>query len=196
MSMEWSQAQREAAAERAREFWSTPEGKKSRSRNIRKGLRAALQDPIKRANLVAAVKRGAVTRTTPIDERFWSRVNKNGPKQPHMKTRCWLWEGLKQTIKQRRVAHRIYGLIGAGPGGKAHNLLVHRYAFDLQVGGLDPNLQVQHKCDVALCVRGSHLKQGTARARAARDRLPKSNSADMRKRDRPRGRNRTISGKP
>jgi len=35
-------------------------------------------------------------------DRFWKRVDKNGPKQLHMKTRCWVWIG----APTKRVAHR------------------------------------------------------------------------------------------
>lgn len=168
-----SDAQRAAVSAALKKAWADPTRRAMRTKNIRKSVREAMKDPDKRANLVAAVKRGGVTRTTPMQERFWSYVDKNGPKQPHMKTRCWLWLGTKQTIAQRRVDHRIYGLI-AKPGKYGGNMLVHRYAFKLQVGPLRKKRQVQHKCDVALCVRGSHLKQGTQQ----------ENSDDMRKRGR------------
>lgn len=158
----WTQAQRDAAALRARKFWSDPKRKIARVKNITNGVRKAMKDPAKRANLIAAVKRGGITRTTPIEERFWPKVNKKGSKQPHMKTCCWLWEGTKQSLKQRGVTHRIYGILAKG-GKYGSNQLAHRYAYQLQVGRLIEGRQVQHKCDVALCVRGSHLKQGTRR---------------------------------
>ena len=28
-----------------------------------------------------------------IEERFWKKVDKNGPTLPHMETECWLWTG-------------------------------------------------------------------------------------------------------
>lgn len=28
-----------------------------------------------------------------LEERFWSKVNKNGSMQPHMTTQCWEWMG-------------------------------------------------------------------------------------------------------
>jgi hypothetical protein len=157
----WTKAQREAAAERARKAWRDPKRKAARVKNIRSGVRKAMKDPVKRANLVAAVKRGGVTRTTSIEERFWSNVDKNGPTQTHMKTRCWLWTGPKQSLSIREVEHRVYGYIHKEGGKRAGQMLVHRYAYQLQHGELEDDLQVQHKCDVALCVRGSHLKQGT-----------------------------------
>ncbi len=135
-----------------------------------------MKDPEKRARHLAAVRRGGETRTTPIEERFWANVDKRGPRQPHMKTRCWLWVGQKQPLSVRGVEHRVYGLISKG-GKYGGAMLAHRYAYQLQVGSPGKR-QVQHRCDVALCVRGSHLKTGT----------PAENNADMVKRDRKRGR--------
>lgn len=187
MSMEWSQEQRDAAAERVRIYWSDPKRKRERIKNIGKGVRKALKDPVKRSNLIAAVKRGGITRTTSMKERFWEDVDKDHgwPREKHMPTNCWLWIGPKQTIKQRRVPHRVYGLIHKG-GKHGNKMLVHRYAYQLQVGPLIKGQQVRHLCDSPLCVRGSHLEQGT----------PQDNSNDMKKRDRPRGRYRTTSAKP
>lgn len=181
----WTQEAREAAAARARAYWSDPERKRRRVKNIRKGVRAAMKDPAKRARLVAAVKRGGVTRTTPIEVRFWRDVDKRGPRQGHMKTRCWVWVGQKQSLSVRKVEHRVYGIISKG-GKYGGSMLAHRYAYQLQVGPLVRGLQVQHRCDNPLCVRGSHLKQGTAQ----------DNSDDMVRRDRPRGQYRTTRGAP
>lgn len=155
----WTDEQRAAAAERARKFWSDPARKAARTKNIRKAVRKAMKDPEKRANLVAAVKRGGVTRTTPIEERFWANVNKDGPTQEHMKTCCWLWTGPKQHISVRNVEHRTYGLIHKG-GKYGSQMLVHRYSYELHKGKPGKK-QVQHRCNVALCVRPGHLKLGT-----------------------------------
>jgi HNH endonuclease len=162
--------------------WRDPVKRAKRIAAIARGVRKALKDPEKRARHLEAVQRGGVTRTTPIEERFWRSVDKRGPRQGHMKTRCWVWTGTKQPLKQRKVEHRIYGLIAKG--GDNGNMLVHRYAYRLQVGELVAGLQVQHRCDNPLCVRGSHLKQG---AQA-------DNSRDMVERDRPRGWYRTTNG--
>lgn len=127
-----------------------------------------MKDPIKRANLVAAVKRGGVTRTTPMEERFWANVDKNGPKKPHMKTRCWIWKGSKQSLSARKVEHRVYGFIHKG-GKYGGSMPVHRYSYELHKGKLGKK-QAQHRCDTSLCVRPSHLKRG----------LPQENSDDAR----------------
>lgn len=143
-----------------------------------RGVRKALKDPTVRAKHKAAVQRGGVTRTTPIEERFWASVDKNGPKQPHMKTRCWVWVGSKQTLKQRGSEDRIYGLITKG-GKYGGSMLAHRFSYELHKGKdrLRKKRQVQHRCDVPLCVRPTHLKRGK----------PQDNSNDMKKRNRPRG---------
>lgn len=165
--------------------WRDPVKRAKRIAAIRAGVRKALKDPEKRARHLEAVQRGGVTRTTPIEVRFWRDVDKRGPRQDHMKTRCWVWVGPKQPLSVRKVEHRVYGIIAKG-GKYGGSMLAHRYAYQLQVGPLVRGQQVQHRCDNPLCVRGSHLKQGTAQ----------DNSDDMMRRDRPRGQYRTTRGVP
>ena len=93
--------------------------------------------------------------------RFWSKVNKNGPTQPHMTTPCWLWAG--QLLKDG------YGMF---PVGK-QNLLAHRYSFFLAHGKFASPMTL-HKCDVRSCIRPDHLYSGTQ----------KQNVEDMLKRGR------------
>jgi len=94
----------------------------------------------------------------PIPTRFWSKVNKLGPKQPHMSSRCWLWTGAR-TGKQG--TNLLYGHMNVG--NRKYKKATHLAIF-LRTGqwpAPKPN-QVRHKCDVPLCVRWSHLAQGTA----------------------------------
>lgn len=107
---------------------------------------------------------GKSTRT--LEERFWEKVNKKGPKQPHMKTRCWAWTaGLD--------AHG-YGQINAG----GHRIWkAHRTSWLLQKG--DPGeFRVCHKCDNPACVRLSHLYLGT-QLQNMRDKLRRGRGGTM-----------------
>ena len=141
-------------------MWSSYDRKQRTARGtaISQGIKAAFKrDPAARDRLIAAVKRGGKTRTRPLAERFWEKVDKSGPKQPHMRTNCWLWTGC---TLPGRAANRTYGQIAKGGkyGGCA---IAHRVAWELEHGKPGKKF-VLHKCDTPLCVRASHLKLGTA----------------------------------
>src|SRR5690348_13985474 len=93
-------------------------------------------------------------RTTPIEQRFWAKVNKDGPPPAHCPELgpCWLWTA--------STAGKGYGQFGLGRRG-AGIAMAHRFSWELHNGAIPEGLAVLHKCDTPLCVRPDHLRIGT-----------------------------------
>ena len=98
--------------------------------------------------------------TDTLAARFWKKVDKNGPRQLHMKTKCWVWTG---------ALRNGYGALGSG----SKTEYAHRISMKLATGR-DPGPCARHRCDHRPCVRPSHLQNGTK----------KLNSEDMVRRGR------------
>jgi len=84
-------------------------------------------------------------------ERFWNRVDKNGPESPFVAGPCWTWTGL--------LTERGYGRAQFdGRVCKAHQI-----SFRLAGQTVPDGLELMHLCHNAACVNPAHLKPGTHR---------------------------------
>lgn len=93
---------------------------------------------------------------TEVVERFWSKVNKEGPVHPTLGTKCWEW-----------TASLTRGGYGQFFPKKFVNRQAHRFSYELVHGPIgDVKKLVMHRCDNKKCVNPGHLILGNHRENA------------------------------
>lgn len=104
-------------------------------------------------------------RVPTLEDRFWERVDKNGPVMRPELGPCWIWIGA--------INHGGYGDFYESAGKKTAasiHMLAHAYSWELANGRAKRDgFYICHHCDHPRCVRPEHLFEGTA----------KDNSQDM-----------------
>jgi hypothetical protein len=90
-------------------------------------------------------------------ERFWAKVNKDGPIHPYNPAMgsCWLWIA--------SVQNKGYGVLDTNHSGIRKTHLVHRIAFALANGSIGAGMKILHSCDTPRCCNPGHLFEGTQR---------------------------------
>jgi hypothetical protein len=109
----------------------------------------------------------------PEQERFWEKVNKNGPipaDRPELGP-CWLWTGC---ITQDTAAHKGgYGRFWLyRPAQPFKQIPAHRYAYEQLVGPIPPTLEPDHLCRNRACVNPGHIEPVTRRENVLRGSNP------------------------
>ncbi len=85
-------------------------------------------------------------------ERFWNRVDVDGPIPAHMPHlgKCWLWIGHKN---EKGYGHFFVD---------SKNIMPHRFSYELKTGTkIRPELLACHHCDTPACVNPDHIFIGT-----------------------------------
>ena len=90
------------------------------------------------------------------EERFWIKVNKNGPIHPILQTACWLWTGCEITG---------YGQFN---NDNRKVVYVHVFSYELHYGPVPLGLEVDHFCSIRNCVRPEHLEAVTPKENCRR----------------------------
>ena len=83
------------------------------------------------------------------EQRFWAKVNRNGPLSAHRPDLgpCWLWLGAPDDD-----GYGSFSALPRKPEG------AHRFAYKLLAGPIPAGLTIDHLCLVKLCMRPSHFE--------------------------------------
>ena len=102
-----------------------------------------------------------------VVQRFWGKVEKEGPILVPQLGPCWLWTGARGSggygqLRLSRPRRLVYA---------------HRMAYELELGPIPVDLEVVHECRNHACVNPTHLRLADARARVLRGESPSAGQA-------------------
>jgi len=88
-------------------------------------------------------------------ERFWSKIDKNGPVPEHMPHLgpCWIWTAFKTPAGYGKIATTR----------PFYPIFAHHASWIIHFGPIPHGLWVLHKCDTPPCLRPDHLFLGTCK---------------------------------
>jgi hypothetical protein len=83
------------------------------------------------------------------EDRFWSRVDKNGPFCDYLASVCWLWTGY--------TGGNGYGKLRV----QDRHIWSHRFSYEMAHGTIPAGMTVDHACHRSACVNPDHLRLAT-----------------------------------
>lgn len=93
-----------------------------------------------------------------VEERFWAKVNKDGPL--FRGAPCWLWLGIRLPIGYGRMYK------------DNRRVRAHRIAYELLIGPIPEGLELDHLCRNHSCVNPRHLEPVTHKENCLRGLAP------------------------
>lgn len=84
----------------------------------------------------------------PAPERFWAKVKKTDT--------CWIWTGARGSHGYGNFCHETVN-------GKRKFKRAHRWSYEQLVGEIPEGLELDHTCEVLLCVNPDHLEPVTGK---------------------------------
>jgi len=87
-------------------------------------------------------------------DRFWEKVDKNGPVPAHRPDLgpCWIWTA---------SLAKGYGQTTVKKNGRKTSVVAHRLAYQMIVGAVPLHMQLDHLCRLTYCVNPDHLEPVT-----------------------------------